>query len=88
MTTETGGGMVMRLISRLPADSRRRVMVTAQILRDLLAADDEHRESELAFTLVMAEISEQPSESEPAHSVTDSIDVPPPCDTSETSAKP
>lgn len=54
----------MKLISKLPPDSQKRVFVTAQILRDLLANDDDKRESELAFTLVMAEIADEPFESE------------------------
>jgi hypothetical protein len=59
MATETEGGMVMRLISKLPPDSQKRVFVTAQILRDMLDRDDENRESELAFTLVMAGLAER-----------------------------
>lgn len=48
---------VHQMIAALPHDSRTRVHVTAQILRDLLAAD-ETDESMLAFTLVMAEVSQ------------------------------
>lgn len=44
------------LINELPPDGQRRVAVVAQILRDLLVADGKH-EVELAFTLVMAELS-------------------------------
>lgn len=47
----------MEMISRLEPDARRRVFVVAQILRDLLQAD-QTEESMLAFTLVLAEVSE------------------------------
>jgi hypothetical protein len=66
MTTETDGGRVMRMISELPPESQRRVFVTAQILRDLLERDDDNRESELAFTLVMCELADEPFTSENA----------------------
>lgn len=56
MSAATEGGVVMEMISKLPPEAQRRVFVTAQILRDLIAQDDENQESELAFTLVMAEL--------------------------------
>lgn len=46
---------VQRLIDKLPKDSQQRVEVVAQVLRDLLDADNPKRENELAFTLVVAE---------------------------------
>lgn len=47
----------MEMISELGPEAQRRVFVVAQILRDLLEAD-ETQESMLAFTLVLAEVSE------------------------------
>jgi hypothetical protein len=47
---------VQAIIAALPAASRRRVAVIADILRELLAKDDSG-ESMLAFTLVLAEVS-------------------------------
>lgn len=57
MNAKTEGGRVMELISELAPDAQRRVFITAQILRDLLQADPT-QESALAFTLVLAEVSE------------------------------
>jgi hypothetical protein len=50
---------VTLMIHALPADSRRRVCVIVQILRDLLNADDTDGEVELAFTFVMAELADR-----------------------------
>jgi hypothetical protein len=48
---------VQALISEMPAESQRRVAVVAEILRDLLKKDVSG-ESMLAFTLVLAEVSQ------------------------------
>jgi hypothetical protein len=48
---------VQALISEMPADGQRRVAVVAEILRDLLKKDVSG-ESMLAFTLVLAEVSQ------------------------------
>ena len=53
---------VQALIDERPVDSRRRIAMTAQILRDLMAEDKASGgsgfEIELAFTLVMAELAD------------------------------
>lgn len=46
---------VQAMIDKLPAESRTRVEVVADILRDLINADDGGHEVELAFTPVLAE---------------------------------
>jgi hypothetical protein len=46
---------VQAIIGRLPPDSRARVHVIANILRDLINAPEGGHEAELAFTLVLAE---------------------------------
>jgi hypothetical protein len=55
VTTSTEGGRVIALISELAPEAQKRVWVMAQILRDLI--DKSGWEAELAFTLVMAELS-------------------------------
>lgn len=57
MSPKTEGGRVMELIGELAPEAQRRVFITAQILRELLQADPT-QESVLAFTLVLAEVSE------------------------------
>jgi len=49
---------IRAMIRLLPKDAQRRIEVTAQILRDLLAKDASG-ESMLAFTLILAEVSGQ-----------------------------
>lgn len=51
------GGKVMKLILKLQPDSQKRVFVIAHILRELLEKSGE--EAELAFTLVMAELTDK-----------------------------
>lgn len=46
---------VHEMIRALPGPAQRRAKVVAQILRDLLVAD-QSGETELAFTLIMAEL--------------------------------
>ncbi len=47
--------LVHAMISKLPPDAQARVEVVANILRDLINAQDGGGEVELAFTLVLAE---------------------------------
>jgi len=46
---------VRTMIGKLPPASRQRVLVIADILRDLINAKEGGHEAELAFTLVLAE---------------------------------
>jgi hypothetical protein len=60
------GGSVMNdidlvngMIYKRPPESQKRIFLVAQILRDLLSADNEKRENELALTLVLCELADR-----------------------------
>lgn len=56
MTVDRELELVQAIVASLSREERVRVGVVAQVLRDLLIADESHGEVMLAFTLVMAEV--------------------------------